>query len=232
VKLDAAAAAVWIAHGLVMNGGVLHCIEALSRRELRSAIAGYRLFGLADAAEALERGMTAPPEDAGRMEAVLDHAYNQAVPDDGFLSEQMNKVFPPETPPPTAGLVGRQAIDAAITQFIEASSAAVRLSIVPGRTRSQHRANDQVEAAIRVLLIHWDAGGHVALRSLLAHVDDAVRVSAAAYLAISDPEVGIPILEELDQTKPPVSLAAMGTLFAIRHGHFDDPLKRLRATQK
>lgn len=42
VKANSAASAVWIAQGLVMNGGVLHCVESLSKRELRAAIAGYR----------------------------------------------------------------------------------------------------------------------------------------------------------------------------------------------
>jgi hypothetical protein len=55
-----------------------------------------------------------------------------------------------------------------------------------------------------------------------------VRVSAAAYLAVSDADEAIPVLKELDEAKAPVSLAAFGTLFAIEHGRFDDPLVRLR----
>lgn len=49
-------------------------------------------------------------------------------------------------------------------------------------------------------------------------------------VAQSDPDRAIPVLEELHKTKPPVSLTAFGTLFAIRHGRFNDPLARLRSS--
>jgi hypothetical protein len=228
VKAHSAASAVWIAHGLVMNGGVLHCAEALSKRELRAAIAGYRFFGFPVVAEALEQAMKVRPEDAGRMEPVLDALYNRAIPDDAFLDAQMSRAFPPDEPRPSADLVGQQAIDAAIALFIDASSSADRLSSVPGKTRDQHRAHDRVEAAIRDLLRHWKAGGHEALLGLLRHSDGAVRSAAATYLAVSDPEIAIPVLKELDGARSPGSMNAFGTLFAIEHGRFADPLERLR----
>jgi hypothetical protein len=229
VKADDAASAVWIAHGLVMNGGVLHCVGGLSKRELRSAIAGYRFFGLPAAAEALEQAVNVPPEDSGRMEPILDARYNRAIPGDSFLDAQMSKAFPADVPPRSAALVGQQAIDAAIALFIEESSSSDRLSTVPGKTREQHRAHDRVEAAIRDLLRHWRAGGHEALLGLLRHSDGSVRSAAATYLAVSDPELAIPVLKKLDGTGSPGSLNAFGTLFAIQHGRFPDPLERLRS---
>ena len=228
VKADDAASAVWIAHGLVMNGGVLHCAEVLSKPELRRAIAGYRLFGLPAVAEALEQAVKVRPENAGRLEPVLNGLYNRAIPDDAFLDAQMSKAFPQDEPPPSAAMVGQQAIDAAIALFIEASSSAQSLSAVLGKTREQHRAHDRTEAAIRGLLRHWPAGGHDALLGLLGHSDSAVRSAAATYLAVSDPEVAIPVLKELEGTGSPGSTNAFGTLFAIQHGHFVDPLERLR----
>lgn len=96
--------------------------------------------------------------------------------------------------------------------------------------RLQHRAHDRAEMAVRELVRQWETGGHEALLSLLDHTDDAVRVSAAAYLVGTDRDQTISVLEELNKKKPPVSLTAMGTLFAIEHGAFVDPLKRLRST--
>jgi hypothetical protein len=212
-----------------MNGGLLHCAEALSKRELRAAIAGYRFFGLPAVAGALEQAVKVPPEDAGHMEPILDALYNRAIPNDAFLDAQISKGFPPDVPPPSAALVGQQAIDAAIELFIDASSSADRLSTVPGRTRDQHRAHDRVEAAIRDLLRHWLAGGHEALLGLLRHPDGAVRSAAATYLAFGDPQVAIPVLEELNGARSPGSMNAFGTLFAIEHGRFADPLERLRS---
>jgi hypothetical protein len=212
-----------------MNGGVLHCAEALSKRELRAAVAGYRFFGFPAVAEALEQAMKVRPEDAGRMEPVLDALYSSAIPDDAFLDARISLAFPPDDPRPSADLVGQQAIDGAIALFIDASSSADRLSTVPGKTREQHRAHDRVEAAIRDLLRHWRAGGHEALIGLLRHSDGAVRSAAATYLAVSDPEVAIPVLKELDGARSPGSMNAFGTLFAIKRGHFADPLERLRS---
>jgi len=118
VKADSAASAVWIAHGLVMNGGVVHCVEALNKRELRAAIAGYRFFGLPAVAEALEQAMKVRPEDPGRVEPVLDALYNRAIPDDAFLDAQMSRALPPDEPRPSADLIGQQAIGASIALFI------------------------------------------------------------------------------------------------------------------
>lgn len=222
-----AAEAVWTAHALVMNGGVLHCADALSKRELTDAIIGYRLFGLADVAQILAVAAKVVANEADEAERRLDEAYNRAIPDDGFLSSQIEKAFAAERTAPDPHLVGQRSIESAIEQFVQASSEAERLSGVPGKTREQHRAHDRTEAAIGLLLRQWSAGGHEALRGLLHHRDGAVRAAAATYLAISDPDVAIPVLEQLEGAGAPGSLTAFGTLFAIRHKRFPDPLVRL-----
>ena len=43
---DLALAALLRAHGLTMNGGVLHAVERLQPSELQDAASGYRFFGL------------------------------------------------------------------------------------------------------------------------------------------------------------------------------------------
>jgi hypothetical protein len=50
---DTALAALLLAHGLIMNGGVEHALECMSQSELLAALAGYRYFGLERAAQAL-----------------------------------------------------------------------------------------------------------------------------------------------------------------------------------
>jgi hypothetical protein len=228
VDPEKAAAAVWEAHGLVMNGGVLHAVHVLRKSEVRAAISGLRLFGLPDAASALEQGIAPGADASPDSEAALDELYNKTIPGDGVLEARIAEKCPPDLPPSTAGLHAAKAIEVSIARFIEASSEAVNFSTAPGKIRFQHKAHDRAEAALSDLLRHWDRGGHDAFRALLNHHDNAVRVSAAAYLAVSDADVAIPVLKELDEAKPPVSLTAFGTLFAIEHRHFDDPLVRLR----
>jgi len=224
MELETAASAVWIAHGLVMNGGVVHCVEVLSKRELRTTIAGYRLFGLSVAADVLFEASRVPQDENDAAESRLDAAYAEAIRSDDFLATHVNSRFPAGQPVAT-GLAGQAAIEWAVDAFIESSGEAARLSAAPGKTRAQHRAHDRAESAVKELLRQWDAGGHLALRSLLNHNDDAVRVAAATYLAVSDPESALRVLEELEGT----TMNAGMTLFVIRRGMFSDPLTMLRA---
>jgi hypothetical protein len=224
MELETAASAVWIAHGLVMNGGVVHCVEVLSKRELRTTIAGYRLFGLSVAADVLLEASREPRDENDAAEPRLDAAYAEAIPSDDILATHVNSRFPADQPVAT-GLAGQAAIEWAVDAFIESSGEAARLSAAPGKTRGQHRAHDRAESAVKESLRQWDAGGHVALLGLLNHGDDAVRVAAATYLAVSDPESALRVLEELEGT----TMNAGITLFVIRRGMFSDPLTRLRA---
>ena len=68
------------AHNMVMNGGIGHCVEMLSREEMVSAEAGYRWFGLDEAADAL--ALAGPWAEAGgedeALEGQIDTALNAA----------------------------------------------------------------------------------------------------------------------------------------------------------
>jgi len=58
---DRALAAVLLAHGIVMNGGVLHALQSMSPSERREAAAGYRFLTLPTLAELFE--MQVPEHD-------------------------------------------------------------------------------------------------------------------------------------------------------------------------
>ena len=51
---DIALAALLSVHNLAMNGGLLHSVENHSQDQIERAIAGYRYFGLDDAAAVVE----------------------------------------------------------------------------------------------------------------------------------------------------------------------------------
>jgi hypothetical protein len=69
------------AHGLIMNGGVLHALEVLTSQELSNSIASYRYFGLGAAAQVLAHHY----EDSDESEISSNFAYRQAVPNDEAL---------------------------------------------------------------------------------------------------------------------------------------------------
>jgi hypothetical protein len=71
---DRALAELLHAHGLAMNGGVLHAIECMTTKELSDAEAGYRYYGLDDVASFLSRGraILKATDDLGSHEQRLD----------------------------------------------------------------------------------------------------------------------------------------------------------------
>jgi hypothetical protein len=75
------------AHGLAMNGGVLHAVECLTPPELTDAADGYRFFDLDSVAELLVRArkLLEADEDLELHEAALDKEYARLVPEDSFL---------------------------------------------------------------------------------------------------------------------------------------------------
>ena len=77
---DAALSALLRAHGLVMNGGVLHCIELLSDEEVREVIAGYRYFGI-EVDPVFQRAKAARPEEIDELESRLDEQYARIADD-------------------------------------------------------------------------------------------------------------------------------------------------------
>jgi len=82
---DSQLSAMLLAHNITMNGGVLHCVEALSTQELDAALDGYRYFGLNAGADIIETARTVLPAAALEAECKLDAAYAAAVPADSLI---------------------------------------------------------------------------------------------------------------------------------------------------
>lgn len=92
-----ALAALLSVHSLAMNGGLRHSVENHSPDELEQAVAGYRYFGLEDAAAVVEsvarRAAAIDPDVAERLEAEADDRYAAVVPDDSTLAARFEQLF-------------------------------------------------------------------------------------------------------------------------------------------
>lgn len=90
---DRALADLLRAHGLVMNGGVLHAVECLAVSELTDAQCGYRYFGLETVAALLSRAKTIleADDDSELIEQELDQTYLNMIPDDDLLVERFEQ---------------------------------------------------------------------------------------------------------------------------------------------
>ncbi len=84
---DIALSALLSAHGLAMNGGVLHAAELLTEDNLKAALDGYRFFGLDAVAELLVRArhLVGGGGELDVIEHQLDAEYEQYVPCDSEL---------------------------------------------------------------------------------------------------------------------------------------------------
>ncbi len=85
---DRALAALLLAHGYTMNGGVLHAAECLAAEELDAACQGYAYYGF-DAIPALLRYAANIVDDdpvAEKDEATLDASYATVIPSDRTLA--------------------------------------------------------------------------------------------------------------------------------------------------
>jgi len=226
---------VWIAHGYVMNGGVLHAVESLAPDEFDRAVAGYRRFGLAAVADMLAAAQQLQESDKEEAEVRLDKEYAEAIPDDRSLEAAIERVDPLLDGSSDRGVprpMGTPVTDA-VQEFIEWSRQSRDLTAVPGKSRQQHRAADRTEGAVRKLLAHWDEGGHTAFLELLKHQDDVVRASAAAFLCETDPDLAIPVLKAIDDGPPSRGkLVTFGVLWVLEHPNKEPfrPLTRLRET--
>jgi hypothetical protein len=90
---DRALADMLRAHGLIMNGGVLHAIECLTASELCDAEAGYCFYGL-DAVTSLlsrARAIFEADGDLGENERQLDAQYADMIPSDSSLLERFEQ---------------------------------------------------------------------------------------------------------------------------------------------
>ena len=89
---DRALRALLLAHGLIMNGGVFHCVhEVLSESELEAAIEGYAYFELHDASATLRDAAVieepwAEPQEQASLDA--DARYAAAIPTDAAVVER------------------------------------------------------------------------------------------------------------------------------------------------
>ncbi len=85
---DRALAGLLLAHGLAMNGGVLHAVECLDEARFDRAVLGYRYFGLPAIADLLirARSLLSSEDLADDVESELDLAYGAVVPDDSLLT--------------------------------------------------------------------------------------------------------------------------------------------------
>jgi hypothetical protein len=115
---DRAAGAMLLAHGLIMNGGVLNAVEVMSHAQLEAAKAGYRFFGFDGIVDLFSRVKSlldsrpdAPEEemeleaevspgvrfvyenDLGQFEEQLDSDYRLHIPDDSALEERFQQVL-------------------------------------------------------------------------------------------------------------------------------------------
>jgi hypothetical protein len=87
---DVALASLLVAHGYVMNGGVLHAAECLDVEQLADAQYGYRFFGLAPVAEMLSsaRQLVDSGRETEEDEFNLDADYVSQIPDDSALAQR------------------------------------------------------------------------------------------------------------------------------------------------
>jgi hypothetical protein len=78
---DRALAAILLAHGFIMNGGVHHGLECLSPEELTAAKDGYMFLGFESVVRVLEN---AP----GLDEDVADAEYAKVIPEDSTIDRR------------------------------------------------------------------------------------------------------------------------------------------------
>lgn len=94
---DKALASLLLAHGLIMNGGVLHACSSLQPAEWHAAMSGYRFFGFEDIATLLERTTSSDQserdDDDDSLADAFDRAYAEAIPEDAVLVERFKLIY-------------------------------------------------------------------------------------------------------------------------------------------
>lgn len=86
---DRALADLLLAHGMVMNGGIGHAVEALSLEEFSAAVSGFRFFGFDEVALLLERALRTPEQDL----ELADSSYGSLIPDDQVVVERFEACY-------------------------------------------------------------------------------------------------------------------------------------------
>lgn len=92
---DVALSSLLRAHGLAMNGGVLHAVELLAADEWEAAKDGYRYFGPHEVADLLAhaKNLLGVGENLDEHERRLDAKYATLIPDDSWLVERFEEQF-------------------------------------------------------------------------------------------------------------------------------------------
>ncbi|MCR4318555.1 MAG: hypothetical protein NUW37_19605 [Planctomycetes bacterium] len=92
---DKALAALLVAHGLTMNGGVLHAVECLDADELADAKFGYCYFGYDSVAELITRARQLYEEDEylESHELEFDDEYATLIPSDSALAQRFEERY-------------------------------------------------------------------------------------------------------------------------------------------
>jgi hypothetical protein len=92
---DRALAALLLAHGLVMNGGVHHALECLDPSQVIAAADGFAYFGLDAVASFFREAASdrALAEWTEQTEHVTNEHYWGLVPDDSFLESRFQAFF-------------------------------------------------------------------------------------------------------------------------------------------
>jgi len=79
---DQALASLLLAHGLAMNGGVVHALECLSGSELSAAIAGFNYFGLSAPSHVFQQAA----DDSEDTEERFNQMYWAAIPSEETIA--------------------------------------------------------------------------------------------------------------------------------------------------
>ncbi len=92
---DRLLAAMILAHGAVMNGGVLHAVESLDEGRLAAANEGYRYLGLSDVASLLAeaRAIVLADEESAEREFEFNARYDVLIPADNTLTALFESVL-------------------------------------------------------------------------------------------------------------------------------------------
>jgi Domain of unknown function (DUF4375) len=92
---DRLLAAMLLAHGLVMNGGVLHAVESLDEDQLVAAKEGFRYLGLPDVASLLVEARAIFPagKESEEHEFEFNKRYYALIPDDSTLTALFEAVL-------------------------------------------------------------------------------------------------------------------------------------------
>jgi hypothetical protein len=92
---DTALANALKVHGLVMNGGVHHAVQAVSETEVQAAAAGFDYFELRAIGEVLRRVQHDPKlrEWSDATEEAANRLYWAVLPDDGELIARFERRF-------------------------------------------------------------------------------------------------------------------------------------------